>query len=110
MRKACRLTLTAALIALPAFANTSYHRDVKPILQRHCQGCHQPNIKSSNLDLTTFEGLAAGGKRGPAFKAGTPAESLLLKSITGELQPRMPMGQPPLSEAETKVIKDWIAA
>jgi WD40 repeat protein len=110
MRKACRLTLTAALIALPAFANTSYHRDVKPILQRHCQGCHQPNIKSSNLDLTTYEGLAAGGKRGPAFKAGAPAESVLLKSVTGELQPRMPMGQPPLSEADTKVLKDWITA
>jgi WD40 repeat protein len=110
MRKARRLTLTAALIALPVFADTSYHRDVKPILQRHCQGCHQPNIKSSNLDLTNFEGLAAGGKRGAAFKAGAPAESVLLRSITGEMQPRMPMGQPPLTAAEIDAIRQWIAS
>ena len=35
--------------------------EIRPILQRQCQGCHQPNLKSSNLDLTTYEGLAAGG-------------------------------------------------
>jgi WD40 repeat protein len=110
MRRACRLTLTAALAAAPAFANTSYFRDIKPILQRHCQGCHQPNIKSSNLDLTTYEGLMSGGKRGAGVKPGAPADSLILKSITGETQPRMPIGQPPLSAAETDLIRQWISS
>jgi WD40 repeat protein len=52
----------------------------------------------------------AGGKRGPALKPGAPAESLILRSITGELQPRMPMGQPPLGAVETELIKQWITA
>ena len=40
--------LTAAnLVAAPSFT-----RDVKPILQKHCQGCHQPSSMASGLDLT----------------------------------------------------------
>jgi len=110
MRNASRLTFAAAALALPAFADTtSYYRDVRPILQRQCQGCHQPNIKSSNLDLTTYEALSAGGKRGSPLKAGAPAESLLLRSVTGELQPRMPMGQPALPPEQIETIRKWIA-
>ena len=57
------LAFTAGLaclaVQLPA-AEPSYFREIRPILQRQCQGCHQPNLKSSNLDLTTYEGLAGG--------------------------------------------------
>jgi mono/diheme cytochrome c family protein len=109
MRKVYRVTLVAALAALPALADTkSFHRDVRPILQRHCQGCHQPNIKSSNLDLTSYEGLMAGGKRGPGLKPGSPSESMIVKSISGEIQPRMPMGQAPLGAVEIEAIRQWI--
>ena len=90
------------VFALPA-AEPSYFREIRPILQRNCQGCHQPNLKSSNLDLTTYEGLAAGGKRGPA-----PA--LLVKYLTGELTPRMPMGQSALPADQLALVRDWVAA
>ena len=62
-----------SLAAAPGF-----NRDIRPILQKHCQGCHQPSSKSSGLDLTTFAELTKGGKRGPAFTAGKPDESLLV--------------------------------
>jgi mono/diheme cytochrome c family protein len=105
MRPICRLTLSATLAAAAlCAAEASYFRDVRPILQRSCQGCHQPNLKSSNLDLTTFEGLAAGGKR------GTAAGELLLKYVNGELKPQMPIGQPPLPAEQIALIRDWIAA
>ena len=58
-----RLLIGVVLGSVVCAADTSYSRDVRPILQRQCQGCHQPNLKSSNLDLTTYEGLMAGGKR-----------------------------------------------
>ena len=80
--------LACLAVRLPA-AEPSYFREIRPILQRQCQGCHQPNLKSSNLDLTTYEGLAAGGKRGPA-------PGLIVKYLTGEMKPQMPLGQPPL--------------
>src|SRR5277367_2728736 len=94
----------ALLIVSTAFAaDTSYFRDVRPIIQRQCQGCHQPNLKSSNLDLTTYEGFQAGGKRGSASKT-------LLGYIIGESKPQMPLGQPPLPADQIELIRVWIVA
>ncbi len=77
--------------------SASYFRDVRPILQRQCQGCHQPSVRSSELDLTTYDGLKKGGKRGPAYETAAPAGSLILKYVKGEMQPVMPLGGPPLT-------------
>jgi WD40 repeat protein len=84
-------------------SDPSYFRDVRPILQRQCQGCHQPNLKSSNLDLTTYEGLEKGGKRGTAFP-------LLVSFLTGEMKPQMPLGQPPLPSDQIELVRNWVAA
>src|ERR1019366_6691788 len=72
--------------------------------------CHQPAVKSSGLDLTTFEGLAKGGKRGPAFRAGASAESLIVKYIQGQQQPAMPLGSPPSDAEQVASISSWIVA
>src|SRR3954454_1129672 len=106
-----RLSAIAAICTFAAFsADTSYYRDVRPVIQRNCQGCHQPNLKSSDLDLTTYEGLKAGGKRGVPFKPGQPGESLLLKYITGEPKPQRPRGQPPLPAEQIEIVRNWITA
>jgi WD40 repeat protein len=97
-------------VVLSGQTATSYFRDVRPILQRQCQGCHQPSVKSSDLDLTTFDGFAKGGKRGPAFRAGAPAESLIVKYVKGEQQPVMPLGGTPLTAEQIASISSWIAA
>jgi len=89
-------------------AASSFTRDVKPILQKQCQGCHQPASKSSNLDLTTFEELRKGGKRGAAVVPGQPDESLLIRYVTGAVQPRMPLGQPALKAEDVEVLREWI--
>ena len=72
----------------------SFSGDIRPILQKNCQGCHQPASKMSGLDLTTFEGFSKGGKRGPAFVAERPEESVVIRYLTAALQPQMPLGQP----------------
>lgn len=106
----CRLGLSVCLfVSIAGAAEVSYQRDIVPVLQRACQGCHQPNTKSSDLDLTTFAGLSAGGKRGPSAKPGAPSESLLVKYINGDAKPRMPLGQPPLPPADVDLIRRWIA-
>ena len=84
-------------------AEASYFRDIAPIIQRQCQGCHQPNLKSSNLDLTSYESFKTGGKRGPA--AG-----ILIGYLTGESKPQMPLGQPPLPAEQIDLFRAWIAA
>ena len=84
-------------------AEPSYFREIRPVLQHNCQGCHQPNLKSSNLDLTTYESLKAGGKHGPAFV-------LLVQYLTGELKPQMPLGMPPLTPDQIDLVRSWVAA
>src|ERR1017187_4839107 len=92
------------LLASVAFgASPGYFRDVRPIIQRQCQGCHQPNLKSSNLDLTSYAGFQAGGKHGPGA-------ATLLGYITGESKPQMPLGQPPLPSDQIELFRTWIAA
>jgi hypothetical protein len=104
VRTIASVSFTAVCLALRlGAADPSYFRDVRPVLQRNCQGCHQPNLKSSGLDLTTFEGLTAGGKHGPGL-------TLIVKYLTGENKPQMPLGQPPLAADAIETVRNWITA
>ena len=94
------LLLNSTLLAADA---PSYFRDIRPLLQRQCQGCHQPSLKSGNLDLTTYDGFKTGGKRGPTTQS-------LIPYLTGENKPQMPLSQPPLAAAEIDLFRNWITA
>jgi hypothetical protein len=105
-----RFILSSVLAAaLPLAAGPSYFKDIRPVLQKQCQGCHQPASKMADLDLTTYEGLAKGGKRGAPFAAGKPEESVLVQYLTGKIQPRMPLGQPGLPGETIEAFRQWIA-
>src|ERR1700682_5012058 len=91
-------------------AEISYFRDIVPVIQRSCQGFHQPAMKSGGLDLTRYESFAAGGNKGPAFKAGVSQESVILGFLKGERQPRMPFGAPALPADQIELFAGWIAA
>jgi WD40 domain-containing protein/cytochrome c len=99
------LATAASLAAVPSFT-----RDVRPILQKHCQGCHQPASMASGLDLTSIAAFQKGGKRGPAFVARKPDESLAVRYMTGAAQPRMPLGGEPLAAEQIELVRAWITA
>ena len=106
-----RLILFATwLTAIPLLGaeDPSYVRDVRPILDKNCISCHQPASKQSELDLTSYETFQAGGRRGPAFVAGSPEQSLVIQFIGAALKPSMPFGQPPLAANDVAIIRDWI--
>jgi WD40 repeat protein/mono/diheme cytochrome c family protein len=86
-----------------AAAEPSYFREIRPVLLHNCQGCHQPNLKSSNLDLTTYKSLSTGGKHGPA-------PGLLVPYLTGEMKPQMPLGMPPLTPDQIDLVRSWVAS
>ena len=86
----------------------SFYRQVRPIVQRSCSGCHQPAKLGGKLLLTTFAGMMSGGEGGPSVVAGKPDGSLLVQMIVGE-KPEMPKGADPLSAAQVDLIKRWIA-
>ena len=57
----------------------SYYRDIRPILQANCQGCHQPAKAKGGYIMTHFKGLLAGGEtEGTAIVAEHPDQSALL--------------------------------
>src|SRR5437660_10493559 len=99
----------AGLVAVPLLGadDPSYVRDVRPILDKNCTSCHQPASKQSELDLTTYAGFQAGGKRGPAFVPGSPEQSLVIQFITAAQAPSMPLGQPPLAANDVSTIREW---
>ena len=39
----------------------SYYKQIRPIFQANCQGCHQPAKAKGGYVMTTFEQLLAGG-------------------------------------------------
>lgn len=92
-------------------ANTgpvSFYRQVRPILQRHCTGCHQPAKAGGKLVLTSYAAAKAGGEQGIGFEVGKPDDSLLIEFISGE-KPAMPKNAPPLTKDQVSAISRWIA-
>jgi WD40 repeat protein len=110
IRWSLKICCLIACSPFPAAGAPSYYREIQPVLQKNCIGCHQPAMKSSGLDLTTFDGFRTGGKHGPAFVAGAPADSLVVRYMTGEMKPPMPFGAPPLSKADIELVSEWIKA
>lgn len=115
MRRITRLLLPALLLTgapAPVSSQTpapsvSFHRQIRPILQRRCQGCHQPAVQGGKLILTTYEAFRAGGAAGPGFKPGKPEESVVMRFITGD-PPAMPKNAKPLTPAEVALFRRWI--
>src|SRR3954451_19169209 len=88
----------------------SYYREVRPILQANCQGCHQAAKNKGGCVMTDFKKLLAGGdSEGAAIVASHPEKSSILAMITpkdGEV--RMPKNKPPLMETDVNTIRNWI--
>lgn len=78
-----RLALIYAIVAVPGLAQHSadFDRDVRPVFDQFCRGCHNESNRSSGLDLTNRRGLLTGGNRGPAIIPGNPSESLLIQAV-----------------------------
>ncbi|MDP1564164.1 MAG: c-type cytochrome domain-containing protein, partial [Pirellulaceae bacterium] len=61
----------------------SFAKQVRPVLQAKCFGCHQPNNAGGGLDLTTHEHLFAAGDSGqPAIIPGAPEKSPIVAVVS----------------------------
>ena len=101
--------VAVCVLSVNAAEPVSFSAQIQPIVQQQCAGCHQPAVRQSDLDLTTFEGFREGGRKGPGFVAGKPAESVVVRYLTGEAKPVMPFGGKPLPEEQIELFRRWIA-
>ncbi|MBM3782770.1 MAG: DUF1553 domain-containing protein [Acidobacteria bacterium] len=91
--------LSPALVAQPV----DFLRDIQPVFQRHCDGCHGAKMQ---LGLLRLDARQAAAK---AIHAGDAAKSTLYQRVAGTSdQARMPMGAKPLAAAQIALIKKWI--
>ena len=90
----------------------SYFRDIRPIFQANCHGCHQPAKQAGEYVMTDQTRLSKGGESGEtAIVPGQPEKSHLLSQIRIENgEAAMPKGQKPLDESQIKLVEQWIAA
>ncbi len=101
------------VLSAPAHAEpVDFTRDVHPIFQKSCSGCHFPEAESlkAKLDLSKAETVLAGGKSGPAVVAGKADESLLIRLVAYAEEPHMPPEGKgaPLTPDAIAIIKQWI--
>ncbi len=92
-------------------APVSFYKQIRPILQSNCQGCHQPAKPKGGYVLTDYDRMLIPGEGGEKpVVPGKPEASHLLQQITpvkGEAE--MPKGKPPLTDFEISLVKQWVA-
>jgi WD40 repeat protein/mono/diheme cytochrome c family protein len=86
-----------------------YLKQIAPIFQKRCVGCHNADDAEGKLSLESYVDLQKGGKHGPSFQPGDIASSRLLKLVTGKAKPVMPPeDEERLSPKEIALLTAWI--
>ena len=102
----------AMSVPLTATAGSvSFYKEVRPIFEANCLGCHQPAKAKGDYVMTDFAKLMAGVDHQPAITPGKPEDSYLLTLITpnehGEAE--MPQKRAALHPSQRELVRQWIA-
>src|SRR5205085_4202577 len=92
-------------------AKVSYYKEVRPIFQQHCQGCHQPAKAQGGYVMTSYADLfKKTDNDAPGIVSGSLKDSEVYQQIISHkgAKPAMPRGKEPLSDREVTIIKKWI--
>ncbi|MBI1916415.1 MAG: PD40 domain-containing protein [Planctomycetes bacterium] len=104
--------LSRAEAPAPVPDKVSYARDVLPLFQQHCMGCHQPAKAGGSYIMTSREELLKKGDSDePGVVPGKPDASHVVAQISGKdgKPPAMPKNKPSLTAHEVALISKWIA-
>ena len=89
-------------------AQVTFARDIQPIIEKSCAGCHSADLKLAELDLSTREAAMKGGEHGAVIVPGSADKSKLYRMVAGLDEPAMPMEGDAAEAAEVAAIKAWI--
>ena len=86
-----------------------YEKEIHPILKNRCMVCHSGPDKESQFDVSSYELLIKGGKRGSPIVPGKSQDSLIFKVCSRTFKPFMPpKGEPAMTALELALVKLWI--
>lgn len=92
----------------------SFKEDVLPIFEQHCTKCHAPDqigYQAIGLDLSTYRGVMAGSRHGPAVIPHQPQIGSMMKVLDWkkDYYVHMPAMGHQLPQQDLEVIRAWIA-
>ncbi len=109
--------VASAAGASASVATINFTRDIAPIFERSCAGCHGGEKPRGGFALISRESLLKGGASGePAIAPGSAADSTLVRYVTGQIEDlEMPPldrreKYPALTPAEVDLLRAWIDA
>ncbi len=83
-------------------------QDGPQLLKENCAPCHgATSLTSAGLNLTTRDLALKGGSRGASIIPGKASDSKVYRFAAHLEEPHMPPNKP-LTEAQLKILKDWI--
>ena len=93
----------------------SYQRDVYPVLETKCIGCHSPphgeGYKKAGLDFTSYDTLMEGTFYGPVIVSGDSKRStlnMLVEGRAGDLSRILKEKHNPMMDHEIEVFRLWV--
>ncbi len=92
-----------------ADVKVDFAKDIAPLLENRCLGCHSAQLQSNGLRLDSREALLTGGYTGPAIRPGDSAGSKLIHLVAGlEKGIVMPLDGDRLTAHQVGLLRAWI--
>ena len=87
-----------------------FQKDLKPLFEERCFGCHGEDKQESALRLDHQEGFLKGGDNGPSIIPGNSAGSILVQVLAGTHPDiaKMPKKKPKLTAEQIGLVRAWI--
>ena len=87
-----------------------YEDLIHPVLEEKCIACHNQNLASGGLNMSSVENMIKGGNSGAGIKNGNPFKSLIYKRVSfPHDHPKfMPPTGVPLSYDQIATLEWWI--
>ena len=90
----------------------TYAKAIRPIFEKHCFKCHDPEKPKGKLRLDNLEATLKGGEDGKVITPGKSAQSMLVRKVArtaGEDDWMPPKGKgEALTKEQVSLIRAWI--
>ncbi len=101
----------AKLPPAAAKKGVTYTKDIKPLFEKSCFGCHGPEKQKGDLRVDSLEALLKGGEHGKVVVPGKVDKSPLLWAVArlDEDTAMPPEGKAdPLTKEQVALVRAWI--
>ncbi len=92
-------------------ATIDYQKNIQPILNKYCSGCHSDVDKEGGFSTESYQAMQAGIEGKPVVLSGDTAGSLLLRVLDKNAETVMPPeDEPQPSQQDIELLHAWVKA